>query len=107
MSFNTFVKTKSPSLKRIPFCKECYNHKRPDYNTHYMYETTCDLRKITCPYILRESDKCSYCRCFGHIYSECKILKTNPEQYNNYMHKICTWCMARGHTKSDCGILNN
>jgi len=50
-----------------PFCKVCYDAKRPasEYESHYVRETPNPNSKVTCPIIL--NSVCNKCGKKGHI----------------------------------------
>lgn len=56
-----------------PFCKVCFDAKRPDYNTHFLKDFTGPQPVVLCPYLL--ALKCNYCKEQGHTVSYCEILK--------------------------------
>lgn len=58
---------------RQPFCKVCFDAKRPDYNTHFLKDFTGPHPVVLCPYLLALT--CNYCKEQGHTVSYCEILK--------------------------------
>jgi hypothetical protein len=56
-----------------PFCKVCFDAKRPDYNTHFLKDFTGPQPVVLCPYLLALT--CNYCKEQGHTVSYCEILK--------------------------------
>jgi len=56
-----------------PFCKVCFDAKRPDYNTHFLKDFTGSQPVVLCPYLLALT--CNYCKEQGHTVSYCEILK--------------------------------
>lgn len=64
-----------------PFCKVCYDAKRPasEYESHYVRETPNPNSKIICPIIL--NTVCHKCGKKGHVKSSCNVKvhnKTEP-----------------------------
>lgn len=66
---NTSDKRQAPQ----PFCKVCFDAKRPDYNTHFLKDFTGPQPVVLCPYLLALT--CNYCKEQGHTVSYCEILK--------------------------------
>lgn len=56
-----------------PFCKVCFDAKRPDYNTHFLKDFAGPQPVVVCPYLLALT--CNYCKEQGHTVSYCEILK--------------------------------
>lgn len=63
----------SSTSKQTPFCKVCYDAKRPGYDTHYLKDFKGPVPVVVCPYLLEL--KCNYCKNSGHTVSYCDILK--------------------------------
>lgn len=65
-----------------PFCKVCFDAKRPDYNTHFLKDFTGPQPVVLCPYLLALT--CNYCKEQGHTVSYCEILKAKKAGGNAY-----------------------
>jgi len=77
MSYKTITNSKkmtsSTKQQATPFCKVCYDAKRPGYDTHYLKDFTGPTPVVVCPYLLEL--KCNYCKNSGHTVSYCDVLK--------------------------------
>jgi hypothetical protein len=67
------MNTKIQLSEKKPFCKMCFDAKRPGYDTHYLKDFSGPSPKVVCPYLL--SLQCNYCKQEGHTISYCPILK--------------------------------
>lgn len=65
--------TKIQLSEKKPFCKMCFDAKRPGYDTHYLKDFSGHEPKVVCPYLL--SLQCNYCKQDGHTISYCPVLK--------------------------------
>ena len=58
-------------ITKTPFCKVCYDANQPNYDTHYIRESTAPNANVVCPYLL--SMKCLNCGLSGHTISYCLL----------------------------------
>lgn len=72
-AYSTTKKTSTSTSKQTPFCKVCYDAKRPGYDTHYLKDFKGPTPVVVCPYLLEL--KCNYCKNTGHTVSYCEVLK--------------------------------
>ena len=68
-----YKNTKSYQPTKTPFCKICYDAKRPGYDTHFIRSSPRPDGVVVCPYLL--SLNCVFCGQSGHTISYC-ILKS-------------------------------
>ena len=70
-------KRNSKTSKPKPFCKVCYDAKRPasEYESHYVRETPNPNSKVVCPIIL--NTVCNNCGKKGHVKSSCNVKVQN------------------------------
>ena len=66
-----YKNTKSYQPTKIPFCKICYDAKRPGYDTHFIRSSPRPDGVVVCPYLL--SLNCVFCGQSGHTISYCTL----------------------------------
>ncbi len=68
------------SNSRTPFCKICFDAKKPAsvYNSHYVRASMDPKSAITCPILL--ATECRYCHGFGHTISRCEVRERNNQK---------------------------
>lgn len=68
------------SNTRTPFCKICFDAKKPasDYNSHYVRASMDPKSAITCPILM--ATECRYCHGFGHTISRCEVRERNNQK---------------------------
>jgi hypothetical protein len=62
---------KSYQPTKTPFCKICYDAKRPGYDTHFIRSSPSPDGLVVCPYLL--SLNCVFCGQSGHTISYCTL----------------------------------
>ena len=67
----SYKNTKSYQQTNTPFCKICYDAKRPGYDTHFIRSSTRPDAVVVCPYLL--SLNCVFCGESGHTISYCTL----------------------------------
>lgn len=70
-------KTTSTTSSGKPFCRMCFDAKRPGFDTHYLKDFSGPTPVIRCPYLL--DLKCNYCKTAGHTISYCDVLKEHKK----------------------------
>lgn len=72
------------SNSRIPFCKICFDAKKPasEYNSHYVRATADPKSAVTCPMLL--AIECRYCHATGHTISKCELRERNEKKKAAY-----------------------
>ncbi len=68
---NTSSKNNTNAIKS-PFCKVCFDAKRPGYDAHFLKADGLSTGNVVCPYLL--SLECKYCKKPGHTVSYCDVL---------------------------------
>jgi hypothetical protein len=66
-----YKNTKSYQPTKTPFCKICYDAKRPGYDTHFIRSSPRPDGVVVCPYLL--SLNCVFCGQSGHTISYCTL----------------------------------
>ena len=66
-----YKNTKSYQQTKTPFCKICYDAKRPGYDTHFIRSSPGPDAVVVCPYLL--SLNCVFCGQSGHTISYCTL----------------------------------
>ena len=66
-----YKNTKSYQQTKTPFCKICYDAKRPGYDTHFIRSSPGPDGVVVCPYLL--SLNCVFCGQSGHTISYCTL----------------------------------
>ena len=68
----------------LPFCKVCRDAGKSlrDYHSHFVRETADKNSKIVCPTLL--SQKCRYCKKYGHTIKYCKRLASKEKRRVHY-----------------------
>ena len=67
----SYKNTKSYQQTKSPFCKICYDAKRPGYDTHFIRSSPGPDGVVVCPYLL--SLNCVFCGQSGHTISYCTL----------------------------------
>ena len=66
-----YKNTKCYQQTKTPFCKICYDAKRPGYDTHFIRSSPGPDGVVVCPYLL--SLNCVFCGQSGHTISYCTL----------------------------------
>ncbi len=62
---------------KTPFCKVCFDAKRPGYDAHFLKADGLSTGNVVCPYLL--SLECKYCKKPGHTVSYCDVLASKNQ----------------------------
>ena len=63
---------------KTPFCKVCFDAKRPGYDSHFLKADGLSTGNVVCPYLL--SLECKYCKKPGHTVSYCDVLAAKTQK---------------------------
>ena len=79
--YNSPRRNGNKGAAKTPFCKVCYDAKRPasEYQSHYVKDRPGPHGKVVCPLLLNQ--ECNYCHQKGHTPKQCPEIAARNARY--------------------------